>query len=239
MQTRKEEFYASEYKRTGDRKFIDLAVNEMRDLIFSTVRSMNLAKSIDTRTLYINGLGLASEAVKTWEPSKSKLSTYVVNALNPLNRVVYKHGPALHTPEHQIKEFGIFKKYYTEYVNEFGSKDVDPLILSDMTGMSIKKVKEFINRERGTYNDSTIGTYNVTYQRSDHRMDLEYLEEEFKNDPMQAKVWKEIRKGLSGRDGTAPNAREVHRKIGGSYYEVNKTYKDIVEKINKYLTTIS
>jgi DNA-directed RNA polymerase sigma subunit (sigma70/sigma32) len=239
MKTRREEFYAKEFQRTGDPKYRDMAVGEMRDLIFSAVRAMNLSRSIDTRTLYMNGLGLATKAIETWDPSKSKLSTYVTNALNPLNRVVYKHGPTLHTPEHQIKDFGKFKKHYAEYVNEYGEKDIDPLILADMSGLSIKKVKEFITRERGTYNDSTLGTYNIMYQRSDHRMDLEYLNDEFKDDPLQKKVWKEIAKGLSSKDEITPNARDVHRKVGGSYYEVNKAYKEIVEKINRYLTTIS
>ena len=70
-------------------------------------------------------------------------------------------------------------------------------------------------------------------------MDLEYLNDEFKGDPLHKKVWREISIGLRKEGATTPNAKEVHRKIGGSYYEVNKAYKEIVDKINRYLTTIS
>jgi len=239
VQTREEEKYAREYKKTGDSKYRDLAVEEMRDLIFSTVRAMNLSQSLDTRSLYIKGLGLAAKAVETWDPDKAKLSTHVVNALNPLKRVVYQSGPTLHTPEHSIKDFSNFKGAFSNYIEEHGTRDVDATELADITGLSLKKVKEFLKRERMTFNDSTMSTVNVGYLKGDHRISFEYLEEEYKGKPLHQRIIREIAKVLKKDDKTQPNAREIHRKIGGSYYEVNKAYKDIVEKINDYLKTIS
>lgn len=235
----REEEYIEQYRRTGDVKYRDMAVNEMRDLIFDSVRSMNLSKGLDTRTLYMKGIGLAQEAVESWDPSKAKLSTHVVNSLKPLHRDVYKFGPTLHVPEHSIKAFGEFKKVYEEYVNEFGEIDPDPVVLSDMSGIPEKKVIEFLQRERKTYNTSTQSFRPVEYTRSDHRIDPEYLAEQFKYDPLLKKVWAEISRSLSKEGGPSPNAREIHRKIGGSYYEVNKAYDTIIRTLNEYLRTIN
>jgi len=239
LQTRKEEEYARKFKETGDNKYRDLAVEEMRDLIFSTVRSINLSQSIDTRTLYIKGLGLAAKAVETWDPLRAKLSTHVVNSLHPLKRVVYKEGPTLHTPEHVIKDFGNFKKFFSDYVDQYGDKEIDTIFLSDQTGIPVSRIKEFIKRERSTYNDSTLSSVNVNYMRTDHRIDLDYIEDSFNHKTLHRRIFAEIKKKLKNPRGEAPNAREIHRKIGGSYYEVNKAYKEIVMAINDYLKTIS
>lgn len=238
VQTRREEEYAKLYKQTGDKQYLNLALKEMEDLVYSTVRSMNLSQGIDTRTLYYKGMGYAKDAIETWDPSKSKLSTHVVNTMQPIHRDVYKYGPTLHTPEHSIKDFGNFKKVYEEYTNEFGEYDPDPVVLSDMSGLSLKKVKEFLQRERKTFNTSTQTFRPVEYLHSDHRLDLDYLGEEFKNDPLKKKVWNEIKKSLKDPNAAPPNARDIYRTIQSSvssYYEVNKAYNDIVRTINEYI----
>lgn len=232
---RREEEYAREYKMTGNRALRDKAVHEMRDLIFSQVRSMNLSQGLDTRTLYMKGLGLASHAVDSWDPGKSKLSTHVVNSLKPLHRDVYKHGPVLHVPEHNIKDFGEFMKVHDSYVNEYGDRDPDPVVLSDRSGLSRRKVEEFLKRIRKVYHDSTQSFRPVEYVRSDHRLDTEYLAAQFEKDPLQKKVWKHISIHLGKQNAHPPNARDIHRKIGGSYYEVNKAYNEIIEILNDYL----
>lgn len=239
LQTRREEEYARKFKETGDEKYRDMAVDEMRDLIFSQVRSMNLSQSLDTRTLYIKGLGLATKAVETWDPFRAKLSTHVVNSLNPLKRVVYREGPTLHTPEHVIKDFGNFKKAFSDYVDMYGDKEIDTVFLADQTGIPIKKIREFLKRERSTFNDSTLSNVNVDYMRTDHRVDLDYIEDSFRHKTLHRRVFAEIKKKLKNPRGEAPNAREIHRKVGGSYYEVNKVYKEIVDAINDYLARIS
>lgn len=237
---RREEEFARQYKQTGNKEFRDKAVNEMRDLVYSHINSMNLSKGIDNRTLYYKGLGLATQAVETWDPHKSKLSTHVVNSLKPLLRDVYKYGPTLHVPEHIIKDIGELKAHYSNYVNMYGDRDVDPLVLCDMSGMSLKRVRDFLKRERATLNTSTEISANQQYVRSDHRMDMEYLNEQFKDPPLKKQVWSKIAKALNDPNSAPPNARDIHRTLRGrSYYEVNKVYKEIVETLNEYLKTIT
>lgn len=238
VKTRMEEEYARQYKATGDKKYLNMALKEMEDLVYSTVQSVNLSRGIDTRALYYKGMGYAKDAIETWDPSKSKLSTHVVNTMMPIHRDVYKYGPTLHTPEHSIKDFGNFKKTYDEYTNEFGDIDPDPVVLSDMSGLSLKKVKEFLQRERKTYNTSTQTFRPVEYLHSDHRLDLDYLGEEFKTDPVKKQVWAEIKKALEDPNAAPPNAKDIYRNMANkvsSYYEVNKAYNDIVRIINDYL----
>lgn len=233
--SRREEEYIKQYRETGDKKYRDMAIDEMRDLIFSNVKSMNLSQGVDTRTLYLKGIGLAKDAVETWDGDKAKLSTHVINSMKPLHRDIYKYGPTLHVPEHSIKTFGEFKKVYEEYTNEYGDKDPDPVVLADMSGLSVSKVREFLLRERKTYNTSTQSFRPAEYVSSDHRLDTEYLTKQFDSDPVQKKVWAHIKKSLDSADRNPPNAREVHRKTGGSYYEINKAYNEIIGIINDYL----
>lgn len=229
----KEEEYAKQYKTTGDTAFKEKAVDEMRDLIYGFVQNLNLSKSIDTRVLYQKGLGLALDAVETWDPSRSKLSTHVTNTLKPLSRDVYKYGPVLHTPEHSIREFGKFKKALDSYTVEYGDKSYDPLILADLSGLTIPQVKEFLARERKTYNDSTVSSTDFDYTYSDRRLDMEYIKKEFDKDEIKARIWNEIAYDIS--HDRKPSASAIARKIKLPYYSVNKAFTEMVETINQII----
>ena len=235
--SRREEEYAKIYKDTGDKSYKDKAVNEMRDLIYDRVRAMNLSKGLDTRTLYMKGMGIALEAVETWDPSRAKLSTHVINSLKVLHRDINKYSPTLHVPEHNIKKFATFKRTYAEYVNEYGLLDPDPVELVDRSGLTKKEIEEFLIRERKTYNSSTDSFRPIEYLKSDYRVDVDYLSDQFKEDPLTSKVWKEIAKSLKDKNAPPPNAKEISRKLNKSYYEVNKVFTEIVKVLNEYITT--
>lgn len=226
----REEEFARQYKLTGNVKDKEAAVNEMRDLIYNTVQNLNLSKGIDTRVLYQKGIGLALDAVENWDPKQSKLSTHVTNILKPLSRDVYKYGPILHTPEHSIREFGRFKGALDIYTTEFGDKTFDPVVLSDMSGLPVKQVKEFLLRERKTYNDSTTSTTDFEYNYNDRRLDMDYLTKEFDKDPIKAKIWKEAAREVSRN--RKPSASAIARKLKLPYYTVNQTFSEMIASIN-------
>lgn len=229
----KEEEYALQYKKTGDKAMKEKAVDEMRDLIYNSVQNLNLSKGIDTRVLYQKGIGMALDAVETWDPKQSKLSTHVTNTLKPLSRDVYKYGPVLHTPEHSIREFGKFKGALDSYTVEFGDKSYDPLILADMSGLSIKQVKEFLKRERKTYNDSTVSSTDFDYTYSDRRLDMDYIKKEFDKDEIKSKIWNEIAYDIS--HDRKPSASAIARKLKMPYYSVNKAFTEMIDVINQVI----
>lgn len=231
---KKEEEYATLYKQTGDKSYKTKAINEMRNLIYSTVQKINLTKSIDTNVLFVKGLGIAGQAVESWDPKKARLSTHVVSNLQQLTRTVYAFGPVLHVPEHTIKDFSHFKNVFAEYTATYGEDAPDVKELSTLSGLSEKKVEEFLLRERKTFGATSEEFHPVTFSRNDHRLDVDYLAQQFENDPDEKVVWEQISAAIK-KEAPTPNASEIHKKIGGSYYKINTAYNSVINKLNKYI----
>lgn len=226
----KEEQHAIKYKETGDVKEKELAVKAMSNLIYSTIAGFNRSQGLDNRVLYNKGLGIALKAVDSWDPEKAKLSTHVVNNLKPLQRDVYKFSPILHIPEHRIGDWQHFQATLTDYEAEYGSVNYDPLILSDMSGLPIERVKELLNENKKVWNTSTVSTTDVKWPRMDYKFSLDLIETDFNKDKDTKRIWKEIKTMLE--KGEKPNASEIARRLDLKYTQVNKTYSMIVEKIN-------
>ena len=228
--SQREEEYAKLYKDTHDRKYKDMAIKEMENLIYMTVSGYNRAQSLDNRVLFNKGIGLALAAIDTWDPEQSRLATHVVNSLRPLQRDVYKYGPILHIPEHRIKDWKSFQGTITEYEAEHGSINYDPKVLSEMSGFPINQVKTMLKENTKVYNTSTDSTTNISWQRMDYRFSLDLLETEFRKDPEKYKVWREIKKTLE--EGGKPNAAAISRTLDMNYTVCNKLYTDIAKQIS-------
>lgn len=226
----KEEQHALKYKETGDIKEKEAAVKAMSNLIYSTISGFNRSQGLDNRVLYNKGLGIALKAVDSWDPDKAKLSTHVVNQLKPLQRDVYKFSPILHIPEHRIGDWQQFQATVAEYEAEYGAINYDPLILSDMSGLPVDRVKELLKENKKVWNTSTISTTDVKWPRLDYKFSLDLIETDFDKDEDTKKVWKEIKSMLE--NGETPNASEVARRLNMKYTQVNKIYNMIVKKIN-------
>lgn len=87
---------------------------------------------------------LALEAVKTYDPSKSKLETHVYNNLKRLQRISADRGNIIHIPEQTALEKRQLDKLIRDYSIDNG---VEPSYqwLSDQTGMPIKKISRLMN----------------------------------------------------------------------------------------------
>lgn len=229
-----EEFYAKQYKRTGDLKARDKAVMEMEGLIRNAIRNMNVGQNIDNRVLLNKGRAIALKAVDSWDPNKGvKLSTWTVNQLKQINRTLYKHGPILHIPENRIKYYSSLEKAMEEYEQEYGNTNYDPIVLSDLSGVPVKEVKNLLQERRKVYNTSSVDTTDVGYEAKDYKFQLDLLDTEFKSDKLKKKVWLEIKKDLD--KDKKPSASDIARKLNMNYIDVNNIYKDIIEEINKIL----
>ena len=227
---KKEEIHALEYKKTGDLKERDLSVAAMKNLIYSTISGFNRSQGLDNRVLFNKGLALAMKAIESWDPTRARLATHVVNQLKPLQRDVYKYAPILHVPEHRIGDWQQFQAIVSEYEAEYGAINYDPMILSDMSGLSVERVKELLKENKKVWNTSTLSTNDVKWPKMDYKFSLDLIETDFNKDKNTKKVWKEIKTILE--DGGKPNASKIARRLDMKYTQVNKIYNSVVEKIN-------
>lgn len=229
----REEEYAEAYLKTHDKKYKDMAVEEMRDLIYSTIKSMNISGGISDQVLLAKGMAIALKAIDKWDKKKSKLSTYVVNQLQPLRRDVYKYAPILHIPENRIGGYSAYVKAYDEYVNKHGDTAVDPVIIADMAGLTKAQVMLFLKENNKIYNDSVLSTTDIHWKKDDYKSELQLIATEFENDPLKKRMWKHIVKAL--KDGTKINASILAQKVPAAYPVLNRKYNEMVETINKIL----
>ncbi len=224
-----EEKYAKLYKKTGDKQYRDKAVEEMRDLVHSTISKFNQAKSIETTTIFNKGLGIAYQAVDSWDPTKgAKLTTHVVNLLKPLLRTVYQSN-IMHTPEHRIKNWSVLQASLVDYEIEYGTVYYDPIIIARMSGLPLSQVKEFLKENRKVYNTSDVSTTNISWPKQDYKMSLDLVSYEFKEDKQTEKIWGLMKKDIE--KGKKPSASAMAKKLKIPYTDVNRIYKEIVEKV--------
>ena len=87
---------------------------------------------------------LALEAVKSYDPSKSKLDTHVFNNLKRLQRLSADRGNFIHVPEQSALDKRQLDKLIYEYSIDNG-REPSYQWLSDQTGMPIKKISRLLN----------------------------------------------------------------------------------------------
>jgi len=226
-----EEKYAKLYKQTGKKEYKDKSVEEMKDMVYSTVMKFNRAKSIDMKALYHKGLGIAYKAIDSWDPDRGvKLTTHVVNQMKPLWRTVYKSN-IMHIPEHRIKDWGILQSALLDYELEHGTVHYDPVILASMSNLPVKRVEDFLKENRKVYNTSDSATTNISWPKQDYKLSLDLLSMEFKEEPVTKKIWELVKKDLE--KGKKPSANEMSVKLKLPYNEVNKIFKEMLEKVQQ------
>lgn len=99
---------------------------------------------------------LALEAVKTYDPSKSKLETHVYNNLKRLQRISADRGNIIHIPEQTALDKRQLDKLIRDYSIDNGSEPSYQW-LSDQTGMPIKKISRLMNVKGQTSTSMMVG----------------------------------------------------------------------------------
>jgi DNA-directed RNA polymerase specialized sigma subunit len=87
---------------------------------------------------------LALDAVKSYDPSKSKLETHVFNNLKRLQRLSADRGNFVHVPEQSALDKRQLDKLIYSYSIDNG-REPSYQWLSDQTGMPIKKISRLLN----------------------------------------------------------------------------------------------
>lgn len=99
---------------------------------------------------------LALEAVKSYDPSKSKLETHVFNHLKRLQRLSADRGNFVHIPEQTALDKRNLEKLIHDYTIDNGFEPSYQW-LSDQSGMPIKKISRILSIQGYTSTSMTKG----------------------------------------------------------------------------------
>jgi len=230
----KEDEYARRYLETGDKTYKDKALKELKPIIMQQVHKVNNSGALSRGALYAKALGLAAKAVDTWDPSKSKLSTYVTNSLKKLHRTVYQYAPMLKIPENRIGQWADLQRAFEIYEHEHGTESYDPKVIAKMTKLPVSDVEKAIKERRKVYNDSELGTTNIPWSSRYSEINFNLLKEEFTGD--QRKVFDAMVKSIERDPNKNVSDVELARKTGLPYSKVNKLHKEIDNKVKEVMS---
>jgi len=89
---------------------------------------------------------MALQAIRSYDPTKAKLGTHIVNQLQGLKRVARQQSQILPIPERVVMDQGYIERAKAELADEFG-RDPTAVELADRTGISVKRIN-YVNKFR-------------------------------------------------------------------------------------------
>jgi DNA-directed RNA polymerase specialized sigma subunit len=89
---------------------------------------------------------MALQAVRTYDPSKARLGTHIVNQLQGLKRVSRQQSQILPIPERVTMDQGYIQRAKAELEDEYG-REPTAQELADRTGISVKRIN-YVNKFR-------------------------------------------------------------------------------------------
>jgi DNA-directed RNA polymerase specialized sigma subunit len=155
---------------------------------------------------------IALEAVKTYDPTKgTKLETHVYNNLKRLQRLVADRGNVIHVPEQSALDKLQLEKTINNYTIDNGT---EPSLqqLSDLTGMSIKKIKRLQNISGQTSSSMVTGEQGNSLDAAPRTAITLYEDTLYQElDPTDQKIYE----WLTGYNDTPMlNRQEVATRLG-------------------------
>jgi DNA-directed RNA polymerase specialized sigma subunit len=175
---------------------------------------------------------LTAKAVKTYDSTKgTKLKTYLMTQLQPLNRISRDYSAATRVPERVSVDLYSVNQGGQEYFNQYGREASDKE-LADMTGLSMRRiahVRKFSKSEMGESamtDDEGAIMYPGTESPDPEKILLEYLHHDL--DPVDQKIL-EWRSGLYGKKQISNN--EIARRVNLSPGAVSQRAAKIAARI--------
>jgi RNA polymerase primary sigma factor len=227
-----------QYKYQNDREAKKKLIKSLRPLIQKRANQFRNS-GIPMTSIELEGMKLASQALDTYDPTKSALNTHVTNYLKKVSRFVTQHQNVASIPEPRALMLG---KYKTIYSNLEDEKGREPTISELADAMNISQAEvERINLEQRAElgidfesDDDEGGGFffdvNPEAQTSPTERALGYVY--FESDPVDKKIL-EYSLGIGGVPKL--NLGETKKRLKLSDSEFNKRRRKLARDINELL----
>lgn len=103
--------------------------------------------------LYSRAKKMALQAIKSYDPTKARLGTHIVNQLQGLKRVQRQQNQIIHIPERVAMDQGYIERAKAELADELG-REPSMAEISDHTGISPKRIN-YVHKFRYPMAEST------------------------------------------------------------------------------------
>jgi len=123
--------------KAGDEEAKKELIYSLKPLINSQVNRYK-GSGLPLISIELEGIDIASNALDTYEPSKSQLNTHVVNNLKKLSRFVTGYQNIGHIPESRVFLIGKYNAIFENLSNDLGR---EPTIFELADAMSISPVE--------------------------------------------------------------------------------------------------
>lgn len=173
------------------------------------------------------------EALKDYEPDKSRLSTHISNRLSRLHRFVSENQNVARVVENRAgKAFGMYKTSLGLARDELGREPTDMELAEKMTlefGKPItpKQAKAFRKEDRG---DRFVSDEDFTFTPTETRMLIKLLPEELT--PIENQVFERYY-GVNGSPKMKPG--QIAKQLRMSGPKVSRILNSIKKKAEEYL----
>lgn len=173
------------------------------------------------------GKKIIADAIKTYNPEKSKLTTHIINNLQKLHRINYETSSALHMSEELQRGVNTYKTV-KDYLSDKYGRDPSTEELADHLGWTESKVNRTEKMMRQEVMDSSLEFAPKEIQMDNPKIDYLYYD----LDPIDKKIF-EGRTGYGGVQVRSNN--DIAKLLKISPAAVSIRAKKIAEKISDYL----
>ncbi|MDY6957604.1 MAG: sigma-70 domain-containing protein [Halobacteriota archaeon] len=215
-----------EWQRTGDPQLLEDILKKVEPIIVTSI--MKWGGLLPRPALLAKGKSIAVDALKDYNPSKGKLSTYLYSRLQKVSRDVYSIQNAIKIPENRAVHVGLYNRAFNKLSSQFGR---EPTVaeLSDELTLPVEEIRRLHNEVRRELTAaSDMDIYGEIGMVSDPnaQMAIDYT---YMNLPDQEKLLFESLTGYGGKLVMKPG--EAAQKYGMSSSQVSKFKSRIADQI--------
>jgi len=145
-----------QWQKTGNDQYVEDLLDSLTPL-FKHVLNKYTQYPIPYNILMHKSMMLARDALGKYDPTKSKLSTYVMNQIRPLDRFVKQYQNVSYVPEFLSKEFGRYEAAQQALADNLGRTPNDAEMAEYM-----KMPLNHIQRIRAAKTQSMLASSNVS-----------------------------------------------------------------------------
>lgn len=212
---------------------LNLVVTELNPTITYSLSNFN---ALNDPIIKSKAKLVVANSIKNFDPQYgASLTTHVSNQLKQLNRTVRKQRSTLQIPERQQLDLYALDRIEKEYIDKHG-KDPDLTVLSDASGLSIKRIAAIRNNSYAVGTDSIanaddIGGGSETPDYSKDALDYIYMDSDYKDRKIM-----EHKLGYGGKP--ILSSQDIADKLKINNSQISRRSAKILLKVNELVEAL-